>query len=157
VPNDNNIGQRNVHPVDNQLDKVAWEKLPFWVRNHGKKPVRLSTDIKLPTWLSRLGWSFSVPQITKETVARPAQLLKVNLAFKKGKPFDESVLARETDHDIVATVLHDGMPAGGMTFRVTAGRRPQLTADNRDGVARSRKAPARTRVAARKARTKRTA
>ena len=27
VPHDNNIGQRNVHPVNNKLDLVLWEKL----------------------------------------------------------------------------------------------------------------------------------
>ncbi len=156
VPNDNNIGQRNVHPVDNQLNLVAWENLPFWVRNHGKKPVRLSTEIKLPDWLSKLGWSFAVPQITRETVARPAQMLKVNLAVKSGKAFDESVLAREKDHDIVVTVFHDGMPAGGMTFRITpAKRRPQPVA--RSKVASKGKASAKTRVAAKKAKTRRTA
>ena len=33
---------------------------------------------------------------------------------------DEKVLKQERDHDIVLTVLHDGLPVGGMTYRITA-------------------------------------
>jgi hypothetical protein len=29
------------------------------------------------------------------------------------------VLAKQRDRDIVVTVLHDGLPVGGMTFRIT--------------------------------------
>src|SRR5262249_17291539 len=72
VPHDNNIGQRNVHPVSAMLAKVEWERLPFWIRNHGKLPVRLGADIKLPAWLAKLGWQLTVPQITNQkAAARP--------------------------------------------------------------------------------------
>lgn len=120
VPHDNNIGQRNVHPVSPMLVDVPWEKLPFWIRNHGKLPVRLGVDIKLPGWLAKLGWKFDIPQITKERASvKPGEQLKVTIAMTKGKAFDEEVLQKETDHDIVLTVLYDGLPAGGMTYRIT--------------------------------------
>jgi hypothetical protein len=119
VPHDNNIGQRNVHPVDNQLNHVKWEQLPFWIRNHGKLPVRLGIDIKLPPWLSKLGWKFDVPQITKQRISlKHGNPLKVALSVTKGKPFESQILKKEKDHDIVVTVLHDGQPVGGMTFRL---------------------------------------
>jgi hypothetical protein len=121
VPHDNNIGQRNVHPVDNQLNLVKWENLPFWIRNHGKVAVRLGVEIKLPDWLAKLGWKFDIPQITKERVSlKPgSKPLKVTISMTKGKPFDEKVLNKEMDHDIVVTVLHDNAPVGGMTYRIT--------------------------------------
>jgi hypothetical protein len=120
VPHDNNIAQRNVHPVFPRLAEVVWEKLPFWIRNHGRAPVRLGLSVQLPKWLDRLGWKFTVPQITRErTTLKPDQLLKVNVAMTKGRPFDDQVLAREADHDIVFTVLQDDMPVGGMTFRIS--------------------------------------
>jgi hypothetical protein len=122
VPHDNNIGQRNVHPVPPALVKVPWEKLPFWIRNHGKQPVRLGVDIKLPPWLAKLGWKFDIPQITKEKVSvKAGEMLKVALSMTKGKAFDEKVLAKERDRDIVLTLLYDDMPAGGMTYRITPG------------------------------------
>ena len=120
VPHDNNIAQRNVHPVNMALAEVDWEKLAFWIRNHDSKPVRLGVDVKLPDWLARLGWKFDVPQITRErAVARPGELFKATVAVTQGRPFDETVLRRERDHDIVLTVLHDGAPVGGMTYRIT--------------------------------------
>jgi len=62
VPHDNNIGQRNVHPVNNKLDLVLWEKLPFWIRNRGRDPVRLGVEIKLPKWLEQFGWNSARPR-----------------------------------------------------------------------------------------------
>ena len=120
VPHDNNIAQRNVHPVNMALAEVDWERLPFWIRNHDRKPVRLGVDVKLPDWLARLGWKFDVPQITRErAVVRPGELFEATVAVTQGRPFDETVLRRERDHDIVLTVLHDGAPVGGMTYRIT--------------------------------------
>jgi hypothetical protein len=129
VPHDNNIAQRNVHPVFPQLVKVDWKKLPFWIRNHGRLPVRLGLTVKVPNWLGRLGWKFSVPQITKDrAVLKPDQLLKVNVAMTKGKPYNTAVLAKQADHDIVFTVLQDGMPVGGMTYRLSADAKQGLAA-----------------------------
>lgn len=119
VPHDNNIGQRNVHPVDNQLNHVNWEKLVFWIRNHGKNPVRLGVDIKIPAWLAKLGWKFDIPQITKERASlKPGRPLKVALSVTKGRDYAPNLFKRQRDHDLVLTVLHDGMPVGGMTFRL---------------------------------------
>jgi zinc metalloprotease ZmpB len=121
VPHDNNLGQRNVHPVHRRLETVEWEKLPFWIRNHGRLPVLLGADIKVPAWLAQLGWKFDLPQITRERVSlKPdSNPLKVTLSMIKGKAFDVATLNDQRDRDIVVTVLHDKMPVGGMTFRVT--------------------------------------
>jgi hypothetical protein len=139
VPHDNNIGQRNVHPVDNQLNLVDWDRLPFWIRNHGKAPVLLGVDIKLPPWLAKLGWKFDLPQITKERVSlKPgSEPFKVTISMTKGKPFDKTVLENERDHDIVLTVLHDNMPVGGMTFRISSDAK---TNSGVNAVAKARKA-----------------
>src|SRR5436305_7942177 len=68
VPHDNNLGQRNVHPVSIGfgLTKVAWEKLPFWIRNNGDKPVVATAQVKLPEWLAKLGWAFDIPQVSRQ-------------------------------------------------------------------------------------------
>ncbi len=120
VPHDNNIGQRNVHPVSFHLSSVDWDKLPFWIRNRGKSPVRANVGVKIPQWLAKLGWKFTVPQVRKgQTPVRPNEMLKASLAVANGKDFDEATLARELDHDIVLTILQDDMPVGGMTFRIS--------------------------------------
>jgi zinc metalloprotease ZmpB len=134
VPHDNNIAQRNVHPVSARLAGVNWDKLPFWIRNNGKSEVRTSVEIAIPAWLTKLGWKFHVPQVkAAQVVLRPNQTLKANLAVGAGTDFDATVLARESDHDIVVTVLHDKFPVGGMTFRVSqdAGAVTELSASSR--------------------------
>jgi len=156
VPNDNNIAQRNVHPVFPQLVKVDWEKLPFWIRNHGKDPVRLGLTVKVPEWLGRLGWKFSVPQITKDrAVLKPDQLLKVSVAMTKGKPYDTAVLAKQADHDIVFTVLQDDMPVGGMTYRLSTDAKHVLKAPRKvPAGSRSAKAANRKSAVVRSSRSK---
>ena len=153
VPNDNNIGQRNVHPVFPQLVKVNWENLPFWIRNHGRDPVRLGVTVKVPEWLGKLGWKFSIPQITRDrAVLKPDQLLKVNVAMTKGKPYDAAVLAKQADHDIVFTVLQDDMPVGGMTYRLSTDAKQGLKADAK--VRKSAKAASRKAAVVRSSRSR---
>jgi zinc metalloprotease ZmpB len=126
VPHDNNIGQRNVHPVvavkvKDGL-KVDLAKLPFWIRNHGRDPVVVTTQVKLPDWLDRLGWAFDIrPPSPQKLVVEPGTTTKVALAAtKQGTPFSAKDLAAQRDLSIVVTVLQDGVAVGGMTFQVTA-------------------------------------
>jgi zinc metalloprotease ZmpB len=119
VPHDNNLGQRNVHPVRIDLIKSIWEKLPFWLRNHGKSSIHVSCDVKVPKWLTELGWKFDVPRATKDTLIKPGDRLEVTMAVTGGTPFDEQTLAKQRDRDIVVTVLYDGLPSGGMSWQIT--------------------------------------
>jgi hypothetical protein len=123
VPHDNNIGQRNVHPVAPffQGDKVTLnlEALPFWIRNRSHKAVAVTAEVRLPAWLDKLGWKLEIPEVTKRLVVKPDTLAKVALATAKaGKPFAAADLAKQRDRDIVVTVLQDGIAVGGMTFQL---------------------------------------
>jgi zinc metalloprotease ZmpB len=115
--------------------------------------VRLGLTVKVPEWLGRLGWKFSVPQITKDrAVLKPDQLLKVNVAMTKGKPYDTAVLAKQADHDIVFTVLQDDMPVGGMTYRLSTDVKPGLAAEKK--VRKSAKAASRKTAVVRSSRSR---
>jgi hypothetical protein len=130
VPHDNNIGQRNVHPVVlikvKDLLKIDLSKLPFWVRNNGRAAVRVSARVKLPDWLARLGWAFDIRGTSAERiVVKPDTMEKVTLAqTKEGKGFTAADLAKQRDRDIVVTVLQDDIAVGGMTFQLTAPAKP---------------------------------
>jgi len=130
VPHDNNLGQRNVHPVvaplQGGLGAIAWERLPFWIRNPGRMAVRTTVEIKVPVWLAKLGWAFNVPQADRrKLIIEPGAKARVNIALSKaGRPIEADLLARQKDRDIVVTVLQDGIPVGGMTFQVTPPRKP---------------------------------
>lgn len=125
VPHDNNLGQRNVHPVaaivDGGVLKIKWEALPFWIRNQNRVPVVTTARVTLPDWLTKLGWSFDVPRLSREKlVVKPGALERVTLAqVQEGKPFTAAALAKEKDRHIVVSVLQDGIVVGGMTFELT--------------------------------------
>jgi hypothetical protein len=127
VPHDNNIGQRNVHPVSIELLESGWEKLPFWIHNHGTMTVQLGVDVTLPKWLVELGWKFDVPKLTRGATLKPGQELEVTVSAASGSPFDDQELARQRDRDIVVTVLQDGLPIGGMTWQVSPRKKPGVT------------------------------
>ncbi|HEX7979681.1 MAG TPA: hypothetical protein VF461_13825 [Gemmatimonadaceae bacterium] len=121
VPHDNNIAQRNVHPVLPALHKIPWAKLPFWIRNHSKAPVRLGVRVDMPPLLTKLGWKLDVPKLSKEhAMLKAGERLQVTAAVTEGKPFTMAMLEKGRNRDIVITVLQDGMPVGGMTFRIGA-------------------------------------
>ena len=128
VPNDNNIAQRNVHPVFPLLVKVDWEKLPFWIRNHGRNAGPPRPHGESAGMARQVGMEVLDPaDHQRPGRLKPDQLLKVNVAMTKGKPYDAAVLAKQADHDIVFTVLQDDMPVGGMTYR--------LSTDTKQGLA----------------------
>ena len=68
-----------------------------------------------------MGWEFDVPAITKGKLSiKPGDRVPVTVAVTAGKPLTASKVQAATDLDIVLTVLFDGAPAGGMTYRITA-------------------------------------
>ena len=122
VPNDNNVAQRNVHPVPMALADIKWDGLPFWIRNHNKKSVALDAVVTTPAWLTELGWKFEVPALSEHrVVVEPGERRKVAIApVGKGREIPAKLLEKhKTDRDIVVTVLHDGVAVGGMNFRLT--------------------------------------
>lgn len=126
VPHDNNIGQRNVHPVAaikaGGILKIDWDKLPFWIRNNGPRPVLTTAEVRLPDWLAKLGWAFDVPRLSRQRVlVKPGTLEQVTIAqTQEGRPFTAEQLGRQRDRNIVVSILQDGVVVGGMSFELTA-------------------------------------
>lgn len=126
VPHDNNLGQRNVTPVEvifGPIDdptelKFNLENFPFWIRNHGRKRSIVEFQIAIPLWMQELGWKITpVKDSEKKMVLKPNEMRKVALSIgKRGKPFDGKTLASKKDRSIVVTVLKNGIAEGGMTF-----------------------------------------
>jgi hypothetical protein len=126
VPHDNNIGQRNVHPVvaikAGDVLKIAWEKLPFWIRNNGPRAALTTAEVRLPEWLAKLGWAFDVPRLSRQRVlVKPGTMEKVALAqIVEGRPFTAEQLSKQRDRLIIVSILQDGVVVGGMSFELTA-------------------------------------
>ena len=73
----------------------------------------------------------------------------------RGKPYDNAVLAKQADHDIVFTVLQDDMPVGGMTYRLSTDVKQRI-AEPKTKAKKSTKAASRKTAVVRSSRSKKT-
>ncbi len=122
VPFDNNIGQRNVHPVLPSLKYLIklLRKHLIWIRNPLKKPVVCRIEIELPRFLRRLGWAMHV---VSEGGAKfemgPRDRREVVLSIEPGQDFSREQAKRaiaEGDHEIKVLTYLDDELSGGMTY-----------------------------------------
>ncbi len=134
VPHDNNIGQRNVHPVPaaggvagimGVLDGRA-----FTVRNPFDERAKVSVDITLPPVLARRGWrvGISTPGGTAFGLA-PGQAREVRLAVTPGEPVEPNEVRASAQRDVVASVHANGILIGGMSYRLDPDRSKPMPQD----------------------------
>jgi hypothetical protein len=121
VPNDNNVGQRNVYFPDGGLDEGGLKDLNekgFWIGNPGRKAAIITVDIALPTVLKRAGWQMSAHKFPKEGMRlKPGERRLVTFDVKAGSPLDREVLAKAKQLDVVVTARSNGGIIGGMIYR----------------------------------------
>jgi len=134
VPNDNNVGQRNVHPVaagGGLAGLVAsLQGKGFWIGNPGRRPALLDVSIALPSVLARAGWEIAVRGLPRPGErAKPGERRLVTFEVRPGRDLDPQEIRRAKDLDIVVTALADGAPVGGMSYRLD----PDLKAPHNDG------------------------
>jgi hypothetical protein len=135
VPNDNNIGQRNVNLLpgggggNNLMDGL--HGFHFWVGNPNPKRAIIDIDVKLPAVLAERGWKLGFEGLrSSRFLLGSRKQRELILELEPGSPFDRADIEAADDRDIVLTVTADGGPIGGMTYRVD----PTLErADDRPG------------------------
>jgi hypothetical protein len=123
VPHDNNIGQRNVHPVpaaggvQGIVDVLDGRQ--FTIRNPFSEAVKVAVGITLPPVLARAGWeiALSSPGGTSFGLA-PGQSRLARLSVVAGGPIDLAALRATTDRDVVVSVTADGILIGGMSYHL---------------------------------------
>jgi hypothetical protein len=136
VPNDNNIGQRNVIPVPGRgglrglmegLDNIS-----FWVGNPNLKTSIMELRIKLPKLLASRRWRISFKGSSdtkfKQGSGRRRRRTKFKLESGKkreiflklhpGKQFKKGEVEKSGDRDIQILLYADDMLIGGMTYRL---------------------------------------
>jgi len=128
VPNDNNVAQRNVHPVPGAGGSEgllkAFEKISIWVRNPDPRRARMTFTVHLPTFLERAGWKLEVEGAgAKGLDLKPSKRRReVRLQLHEGKSFeadDVAAAARKPGGtDIRVEVRSAGNLVGGMTYRL---------------------------------------
>jgi hypothetical protein len=122
VPFDNNIGQRNVHPVYPSFKHLIefLHQHQIWIRNPLKKRVVCRIEIEIPQFLERLGWEMNVVSRGKARFEmEPGDRRKAIISIKPGQKFPAEVARgaiAEGDHEIKMRSYLDGELSGGMTY-----------------------------------------
>ncbi len=123
VPNDNNVGQRNVNVIPGGGGGGSLMEglhgFPFWVGNPNPKRAVIDIAIQLPAILEERGWriGFAGLRSTRFTL-RSREQRELTFEVVPGTPFDKADVEAASERDIVVTVTADGGPLGGMVYQI---------------------------------------
>jgi hypothetical protein len=134
VPNDNNIGQRNVNLVPGgggiQGVIAGLHGKGFWIGNPGRSPAQVAVTVALPPLLVRRGWRITVRDLPASGTRLKAQEQRlVTFEVHAGTAFTKAEAAAEANRDIVVTATADGAIVGGMVYHID----PELERPYNDG------------------------
>ena len=143
VPNDNNIGQRNVSPVvsaTSQRLARGFDRKSFQIKNSFRKRARMTIRAVLPEFLAERDWriAFTNPGADAFTL-EPGSDREVMMRILPGRDFVADDVHGAQDPVIRVEALADGILVGGMSYL--------LIADNKKA-ARSKPLQKRIKVAA---------
>jgi len=123
VPNDNNIGQRNVTLVTGgegteglmrSLDGVF-----FLAGNPFRRKADMELKVELPRALVAGGWKVEFPGITNRRFElQSGEKRKVTIKPVAGKTFGKDQFSSGADRDIHIILYANGIVMGGMTYRI---------------------------------------
>lgn len=123
VPNDNNIGQRNVQPVPGgggaEGLTQGLHEISFWVGNPNPKVSTMKLDVQLPKVLTAKGWRLSFKGIiNNQFELRSGKQREIVFDLKPGQDFSKEEIKAVTDRDISIYAYADDILVGGMTYRL---------------------------------------
>jgi hypothetical protein len=123
VPNDNNVGQRNLNPVPGGGGKKGLleglDGYSFWVGNANLNTSTMELAMQLPDFLASNGWSLSFKDIIDNRFElRSGKEREVFMELHAGNDFDKHEVQNSKNKDINVYVSADGILLGGMTYRL---------------------------------------
>lgn len=123
VPNDNNVGQRNVTLVPGGGGiaglKAGLHGKGFWVGNPGRASALIKVEIELPPLLARRGWRLALAGLPGDGLRlKPGQQQLLTFELHEGANFTHAEAAAEKQRDIVVSASADGALLGGMVYRL---------------------------------------
>lgn len=127
VPNDNNVGQRNVNPVPAGGGEkglmAGLNGMSFFVGNPDPKRGKMTFNIVLPSLLVKLGWKLELVGVGDGFVLASGAKREVFMKLHAGKTFTRADVEASDDRDIRIDVLSNDNLIGGMTYQLD----PDLT------------------------------
>lgn len=122
VPNDNNIGQRNINLVPGGGGEAGLmaglDGISFFVGNPNPVRGRMTFDIHLPDFLRKRGWRIKIDSGRKGLVLKSGARREVFIRLHSGEDFTREELETATDRDIHIDVLHNDNTVGGMSYQL---------------------------------------
>lgn len=123
VPNDNNIGQRNVNIVpggggENGL-MLGLDRHIFYAGNSFRKRATMELKTTLPKFLTDAGWKIAFEGITdNKFVLKPGEKRQIVINLIPGKDFTAEQVKDSDNKDISIELLGNDMSLGGMIYRL---------------------------------------
>jgi hypothetical protein len=122
VPNDNNIGQRNVNPVPGgggeQGLMAGLNGVSFLVGNPNPRRGKMTFNVTLPSLLSKLGWRLELVGVGGGFTLASGAKREVFIKLHPGQPITRDAVEATKDRDIRINVLANDNLIGGMTYRL---------------------------------------
>ena len=122
VPNDNNVGQRNVNPVPGgggeQGLMAGLNGVSFLVGNPNPRRGKMTFNVTLPSLLARLGWRLELVGVGDGFTLASGAKREVFIKLHPGKPFTRDAVEATKNRDIRIDVLANDNLIGGMTYRL---------------------------------------
>lgn len=122
VPNDNNVGQRNVNPVPGgggeQGLMAGLNGVSFLVGNPNPRRGRMTFDVVLPGLLARLGWRLELVGAEAGFILASGAKREVFIRLHPGRVLTRDAVLASAERDIRIDVLANDNLIGGMTYRL---------------------------------------
>ncbi len=122
VPNDNNVGQRNVTIVagggGGEALLSSMNDAPFLAGNNLRRPAWMELKVSMPKALKDRRWSLDLGDAGDGFRLKPGEKREVRLRLVPGLTFTAEDLRAAGDQIISVDLLADGMELGGMRYAV---------------------------------------
>jgi zinc metalloprotease ZmpB len=122
VPNDNNVGQRNITFAAGESGETLMASLEgrtFFAGNPFSKAAPVSLEVKMPEILQRAGWKVAFREMKgKSVMLKSGEKKMFTMQVTQGQNFTKAQMAESADKDLIVTILTDGIPMGGMSYRI---------------------------------------
>ena len=119
VPNDNNIGQRNVSPVSSASMKrlvAEFDRMSFQLKNSFNKRARMTVSATLPTFLKERGWGIAFVNAGTNAFSLEAGAERnVVMKLNPGREYKANDIGK-ADEAINIEAYADGILVGGISY-----------------------------------------
>jgi zinc metalloprotease ZmpB len=123
VPNDNNVGQRNVSIVPGGGGETGLmrglNRHVFFAGNTFRRRAKMELKAELPGFLAAAGWRLRFEGLADNTFTlRSGEKRQIVIQLDPGTNFTADQVRNAVDRDIAVVLFANDMPLGGMTYRL---------------------------------------